>query len=77
MYSFSRAGDEFFRFCFLMVQGPGQTVNAPERLSDAFIVYFGPSSGPEVLLFKRFQDKNGASSTTMSLNPEQLQHQDI
>ena len=57
--------------------GSAFSVNAPERLSDAFIVYFGPSSGPEVLLFKRFQDKNGASSTTMSLNPEQLQHQVI
>ena len=63
----------------LLSHGPGarQTVNAPERLSDACIVYFGPSSGPEVILFKRFQDKNGASSTTMSLNPEQLQRQDI
>ena len=41
----------------LLSHGPGQTENAPERLSGAFIVYFGPSSGPEVLLFKRFHDK--------------------
>ena len=55
LYSFSCAGEVCFRFCFPMAHE--QAVNAPERLSDAFIVYFGPSSGPGVLLFKRFHDK--------------------